>query len=566
MIGTIRKHQAWLWYIIIAVTIVTFVGFLSPSRNRGYGNGSSVDFGSVFGEPVGRQAFRDAMAEERLDFRLRYNQWPAQEEQLRQMGYDLTAKTYQRLFLNAKVKELKIEVSNTAVLRRIRQYFGLGPDQALPQNTYAEFVVKELNQNNCSQFDFERFVRNKLGHEQLISLFGMSGELITPKEAESFYRRENEPVLASVAFFTSTNFARQVDVTPQALHEYYTNNQSAYRIPERVEVAYIKFDKTNFLTEVSALITNFDQTVSAIYAEKGAAAFKDKDGKQMPEAEAKALIKTQVLDTGTLTLARKKANTFINEIYEKFATSPFSIENFTELANEKGLEVFTSEPFDAATGPKLKVTSEFTQAAFGLSETNRNDFEDKTHRSLMYKKPLSGEDAAYVIALKRRIPSRLQSFEEVKSEVIKDYKHTKASELATVAGDKFGSSVTNGLASGKTFGELCEDADVKPINLPPFSMATRVFPELDKNQFQELQRAVSGLPVGKASPFMQQLDGGFVVYVKERQAVDLAKMKTELPTFIEQLRANRQIAAFNEWFQKNYPNAVRRPVTSKDQG
>lgn len=567
MIGTIRKHQAWLWYLIIAVTIVTFVGFLSPSSRRGgYGDSSHADFGAIDGKPVSREAYRDAMLEEHLDFRLRYGQWPSQEEQLRQMGYDITQKTYQRLFMNAKADDLKIEVSDQALLRRIRQLFGLGADQVLPPEQYREFVGKELMPNGCTQFDFERFVRHAIAHEQLVSLYGMSGDLVTPKEAEAFYRRENEPISTSVAFFKSTNFISQVTVTPQALQEYYTNNAAKYRIPESVDVEYVKFNKTNFYSEVPTLVTNLDQMVNGMYSEKGAAAFKDKDGKQMSEAEAKALIKNQITDTGALTLARKKAQGFINDIYNQITTN-FTADAFAKAAAEKSLTVSTTGAFDASTGPKnLKVTAEFVQAAFSLSANNRNDPTDKSGRSLMYKKPLSGEDGAYVIVLKQRTPSRLPGFEEVKADVTKDFKEAKGTELATAAGEKFEAAVTNGLAAGKSFADICAAASVKPVDLPLFSLSTRVYPELEKEQFQELQHVVGALPVGKASGFVPGFEGGFVAFVKNRQAVDPEKMKTELSTFTEQLRASRQGAAFNEWFQKNYPIAVRRPATTKSEG
>jgi len=38
--------------------------------------------------------------------------------------------------------------------------------------------------------DFARFARHQAANQQLVTLFGMSGKLITPKEAEHFYRRD----------------------------------------------------------------------------------------------------------------------------------------------------------------------------------------------------------------------------------------------------------------------------------------------------------------------------------------------------------------------------------------
>ena len=38
MIGTIRKHSSWLWFIIIAAVIVSFVFYFSPSSRMGNGD------------------------------------------------------------------------------------------------------------------------------------------------------------------------------------------------------------------------------------------------------------------------------------------------------------------------------------------------------------------------------------------------------------------------------------------------------------------------------------------------------------------------------------------------
>jgi peptidyl-prolyl cis-trans isomerase D len=572
MIGTIRKHQKWLWYLIIGVTIVTFVGFLSPSAGqRGYGNGSDVDFGSIDGAPITRQAFIEARAEERIDFRLRYNQWPPEnDEQLSRMGYNLTSKTYQRLFLNAKAAELKIDVSKDAVVRKIKQMFGLKPEQFLPAEKLEEFEKKELHPNNVTLLDFQRFARNRVAHEQLIAVYGMTGQLITPKEAESFYVRENEPMTVSAVFFPHSNYLAQVQADESTLRGYYQSNQAAYRLPEKVSVEYVLFNSTNFHEEVLKNYTNLDQIVSSVYKERGPASFEDKSGKQMTEPDAKALIRKEIIDAGSLTLARRKAANFLNELDTQCSnTNAFSLAMFEALAKAQKATVHSTEPFEAAEGPSLKVTSEFVKAAFALTDTPKQSAdtteEDKSKRSLFYRRPISGEDGAYAIALKQRIPSRVQAFTEVIDQVRHDYTRAQAIELALSAGEKFGAAVTNGMASGKQFSDICAAAKVKAIELPPFSMATTTLSNVDKTTLQELQKVSSELPTGKASGFNQQLDGGFVVYVKSRGKVDEELKKTELPAFVEQMRANRRLAAFNEWFSKHYNETVRRPL-EKTQG
>ncbi len=139
-------------------------------------------------------------------------------------------------------------------------------------------------------------------------------------------------------------------------------------------------------------------------------------------------------------------------------------------------------------------------------------------------------------------------------------------ELANAAGEKFETAATNGLAAGKSFDDICAAAKVKPTVLPAFSLATTTFPDVEKNEFQEMQRVASALPTGKSSSFIPAAEGGFVIYVKSRLPVDETKLKNELPNYVKEMRNKRQIAAFNEWFQKQYSDEVRIPQKGKSQG
>ena len=74
---------------------------------------------------------------------------------------------------------------------------------------------------------------------------------------------------------------------------------------------------------------------------------------------------------------------------------------------------------------------------------------------------------------------------------------------------------------------------------------------MDRTQLEQLQTVAYPLPTGKASQFVPSADGGgVVVYVKARLPIDEAKLKEELPAFLNRLRDQRQIAAFSEWFNQ----------------
>ncbi len=273
------------------------------------------------------------------------------------MGWDIEARTYQRLFVSAKIQELNIQVNDDAMVRAVKRMFGVDANAPLPID-FNEFVKTKLNQNGVSEEDFQRFVRHQVGQQQLIALFGMNGALITPKEAESFYRRENEPMATEVAYFTMSNFLAQVTATPKAIEEYYTNNQAAYRLPDKVQVEYVKFDLTNSYAEVDqkiAGLTNLDADINRMYLGKKPESFKDKDGKQMGEAEAKALIKKELRDTEAARVTQGKAYAFLNNLYTNTSDArPFSLTAFEAAANAKGLTVKTTTPLMSKAAPDSK--------------------------------------------------------------------------------------------------------------------------------------------------------------------------------------------------------------------
>ena len=218
MFGTIRKHQTWLWAIIITLTIISFVIFFSPNAKINSARGN-IDYGRVNGDPVTRAEFEQAQREVELRWFFMSGRWPAED---RSQGYDPIRETYQWLFLAQKVDELGINVSPETAGQFAQQMV-----RALDRNaTPTMFVKQVLEPRGMRMADFERYVRRYLGIQELISTMGMGGKLVTPQEAKSLYARERQDLEVEAVFFTATNLLGSVTVTPEAIAAYYTNNLS----------------------------------------------------------------------------------------------------------------------------------------------------------------------------------------------------------------------------------------------------------------------------------------------------------------------------------------------------
>ena len=551
MFGTIRRHQQWLWIVIITVIIISFVIFFSPDVNlMQTGRSAEGDFGSINGKPITREEYISGFEEARLNHFFRSGgQWPTAEDTTQD---SLKRDAVYRIFLVKKLAEYNIKVSDDAVARLTRER--LGRDLA---DNIGRFVSEYLQKEGVTMEELERYLRHEAGIQQLVSVAASSARLLNPKEAERLYRSENEAMKTDVAVFWGSNYLDKVTVTNEAVGQFFTNRMANYRIPERIQIAYVPFSATNFYAEADkqmAQATNLNAAIDQEYLQKGADTFKDEKGEKLSEADAKAKIKDDVRRTFAVMEARRKANDFATELYNQNVNSA---EGFDKVAANSKLEVKVTEPFDRTKGlENADFPPTFKQRAFQL-----------TDQQPISVQPILGSNAVYVIALKKRIPSEMQAFDQVKDKVIADYKYDRALQLARQEGQNFVTTLTNNLAQKKMFDDVAKLANAKTVSIPEFTASTSSLTNIDERiNFRTLHGMAGDLKEGEASRFIPTGDGGFVIYMRDRIPVTDEKIKQELPEFLSRLRLYRQSEAFNQWFRKEAEQArLTIPQPEKDQ-
>jgi hypothetical protein len=531
MIGTIRKHSKWLWWVIAGLTVISFIywGVAPTTRNRG--RGISGGLGSLYGHKITQQEYLDARNEFYLFYWFRNQEWPNNNPNIKEQ--DLEEQIYYRLLLSLKAEALGIYVSDQAagaaageMLRSIRS-------SSRPVSL-GEFVKQTLEPEGLTEEDFKRFARDEVIVQQLIQTLGLAGGFITPAEAASAYEREHQEMSAQVVFLSASNYLSQVAVTPAAVAQFYTNYLAQYRLPDRVQVSYVEFNVTNFLAQSKAewAKTNLEEVVDAAFAQYGMGAF--------PEAktadEAKAEFRDLFIRQRALVDARAQANDLATAVY---GITPVRAENLATVAKQKGLTVPRTAPFSSLDGPEdFPAPAAFTKAAFGLTPDDP------------LAGPILGPTAVYVMALDKQLPSEIPSLDQIRDRVTQDYRMVQATMLAQRAGTNFVPALAGQLAAGHSFASACIAAGLQPEMLPPFSLMTQELPELaGRATLTQLKQAAFATPAGHASRFEETEDGGFIVYVQSRLPVDTAAMKADLPRFTARLRAAREGEAFNQWVQ-----------------
>jgi peptidyl-prolyl cis-trans isomerase D len=533
MIGTIRKHSKWMWWVIIVAIIITFVYWGSAINGpRGGSRGGRGNFGVINGETISQSSFFDAQREVMLSHFFATGEWP--DGGRKNPNFDLEREIWFRLLLIQKQNELGIVVGDEAVAKTAAERMrALNRGNPVPLDA---FVKNVLAPKNLTLEDFQRFVRHDVGVQQLIAVSSLGGNLVTPQEIRAFYEREHQELSVQAVFFPATNYLAGITVPPGALSNYFELQSAQYRLPERVQVNYVKFAATNFLTEARALlgqVTNLEARIEAEYQQRGSNYFADAKS----PAEAKEKIRELALNEAALTAARKQALAFAAELFDQKPVAPDTLVTF---AKAKGLTPLVSPPFDREEPPAgFEVRADFLRAAFALSADEP------------YSQPLVGNDGVYVISLNKKLPSEIPAFESIRDRVTQDYRFREAVMAARQAGLSFYTTASNALAAGKAFAGVCSEANVRPVLPPPFSISSRTIAGIEgRVSLPQFKQAAFSTPPGQVSNFNPTSDGGFLVFVKEKLPLDEVRMKADLAEFSRAVRQTRKGEAFNEWFRR----------------
>lgn len=539
MFSSIRRHQKWLWIVVSTFVIISFVVYFTPNAQMGGGGGgSSVALGSIDGKPITRDLYEQAMRESHLRFRVYNGDW-ADGARARQSGFDVESEAQNRLVLLNQVRELGIEADESGVADWIAASFQDRTSKGFSVENYRQFVDTVLRPRGFTENEFQTFVRHEISIQHLIFMSGVSGRLVTPKEAELAFKQQNEEVNTEAVFFSASNHIASVNITPNAIAEFFTNNMAAYRIPERVQVSYVQFQTTNYLAEADkqlAANTNLNSLLEMAYQQRGTNAFVDPQGNPLPADQAKERLKEDFRKELAMREARKAAAAFAEEL---FNATPATAEQLSKLASAKGLAARLSAPFDR-NGPS-EVSDPFVVARRAFNLTTEEPF----------SAPEVGQNTVYVMALANKLPSEIPQLQQVGSRVTEDYRNRQALDAARAAGQAFATTLTNLLAQGKTFAAASTGPNKSYLKLPAFSRSTRTLPEVErKASLAAVKDAAFALSPGKVSGFNATRDGGFILHVISRSPVDDARLKAELPQFTRTLQRSQQFEAFGDWFRK----------------
>jgi len=260
MLGFFRsknKKTQTIWWSLAIVTIVTFIGgfvfILGSGFSSGFSGASVGAVGMVDGEPIPREAYAAALAEQRELYRQQYGVEPADRD-VKLVELMTWRNLVTQSILKRNAAELGLRAYDPEVVLAMRT----SPPQMLLQapafQTDGQFdpnkYAQALQDPNMNWAPFEAIVRDQLPIRKLQERLLASVKLSEP-ELEAAYRAIHERVDAQVLQILP-GYDQQVEVTDADIDAAYERRKGFFCTPRQVQVEVLLTPKEYGELEVRA--------------------------------------------------------------------------------------------------------------------------------------------------------------------------------------------------------------------------------------------------------------------------------------------------------------------------
>mgnify|MGYP002017935545 FL=1 len=418
----------------------------------------------------------------------------------------------------------------------------------------------------------EAFARYQVGVNQLRSLAGVSGVLVSAKEAEIKFRKSNEQYEAEAIFLSHTNYLPLVQSTDEQLKKHYTNTLANHRIPERRQLSYVTFPATNYLAQAekkfdalkaagrAGFLTNYWPGITTIKGYetnsvkglvKQIVLIRTNDYSGMKAEEAVAVIRKEILTTpqrginrngslvelksGLAVIEAYKAGLDFQKSLEATYNAQPALDTLEKMALLQNLTAATTSPVSMEENTVVGLARVAPSQVFGLSKTNAFIIGDP---------PFSVAGDFYIASLKRIIPSRNRSFVEAKATVAGDFKKGESIKLMNEAGNK----IQQAVKGGKSLEEVAKESNLTVAKLGPFDSAGGTIPGLaNRANSEDFRTQALGLEVGATSELVTSStdssdtaseEAAFMVKLTAKVAVGRDKFDAEFQEYLESERGS----------------------------
>lgn len=531
-----QQHFKWLFLLLLAVVIVSFVFITNASSGLGHNTRQAPArpfFGVNLSSPEDtQQLFKDATLSVQLQGA------PIRDEN------ELEQYSLQRHAALHLADQLNLPEASAEELTRHIQTLRLfsGPDGKFDAVRYAEFRDTLKTNPQISEGDIARVLSDDVRYQKVLKLLSGPGYVLPADVAQQLRRSEATWTLEAVTV-DYASFSPKIDVTDEALSQYFEYNAPRYEIPAKVGVSYIDFPASAYESKVEVT----DAGLRAYY-ESNPARF------PKPADDAKSIVPSTP-DSDFDAVRHQVEQAYRNERARALAmaaASDFAVELFDQKVDPETLDAFLSKhgltrksvaPFDAASVP-AELGSDRRIAAAAFQTGPQHPFSD----------PVNTPRGAAILVWSENVPATQPELAAVKERVTADYIEAEKRKLFVEAGRTLRDALAARLKTGASLSDaVAASSDVIPAKLstkswPSFSLAR---PPQDFDY--SLYGAIDSLQKGELSQMVATGEKGVIAYAVDKQVPEVdpsspryAEIRDRMASFTASRNGGARLAAIVE--------------------
>jgi hypothetical protein len=517
-----------LWYIILGVIIVSFVGFFTPTMRSGNRQQKVKPAGELFGKKVSQDEYRRAYHNTYVWYILSSGRMIQMTDEL---NASLRGEAWRRVAVLRKAKADKVLVTDKEVVQQMQTLpLFRAQNGAFDVNIY-KAVLQQLG---LSSPQAEELFREQIAIYKLMYR-PVQAALISPYEMKKAYYLYTDRFVLDYMVLPRTQIEKTVTVSKEAAMALFAENPEAFRMQPKVRVSYVEFPVSSFLANAvlpeGAALQVYNQNIENYRIENtnenAAVEYK-------PFEKVESEITAKLKEAAARKLAAEKATEFVVDVAPKAEGGQ---PDFKGAATAAGLKIKTMPAFGLNDEVKgIDETAPFRQTAFRLEDDSYSSFSDA----------VVGKDSVYVLSLEQRYPAFIPTFEVVEKDVMKAAREQAVTKALAERAMEIEQAVTKAMSAGAGFKAAAAPFGLTVKTTPEFDIST----ELKDKYADTLIRLCVNVQQGKLCAPAPVEGGVLLACVTSRKSTDadvgLPAIRQELADGLARNRAQRLASAWQE--------------------
>ncbi len=315
--------------------------------------------------------------------------------------------------LEYEAQRLGFQVTDADVAAVVRERVGsqLFPDGKFNKELYAMALQQEFG---MTIEEYERLIRRQILIHRLLDV-AVEGTVVSDLEIEQTYKVRNEKIKMQWVLIDKDKLKKEVEPGVDEMKAYFAANTTKYMVPAKRSLAVLYLDPI----KAEDSMTPPDADLQALYKQ-------NMDQYRVPERVkvGEILIMTQGKPADQEAKAKAQADDILKQV-KSGANFAELVQKYSEDTGNKNGKAFN----DATLGPGEywvqrdgQFVKEFENAAFSMKPGDSG--------------VVKTQFGYHVVKVVDHQPARVKPFEEVKADLIKQWKISRANQLQSAVQDK----------------------------------------------------------------------------------------------------------------------------------